>query len=106
MATGIIRGTNLKSEIITQNGLTFNIGKYGRVCVIACTAGSTTAAVSANGTLLTLPADYTPLFQAYAQNLTSFSSRIVASDSGIITSVVAAQAGTSYRFTITYITAN
>lgn len=106
MATTIIRGTAFKNETFTQNGLTFNVAKTGRVCVITCSAGSVTSAVAAGGTLLTLGNDYLPLFQAYTQNLTSFSTRIIVNDTGNVTSVVAANAGTSYRFTLTYITAN
>lgn len=106
MATGIIMETGVKTATYTQNGLTFDVAKYGRVCVITCSAGSTTSAVAANGTLLTLNEDFIPTNTVFTQNQTSFASRIVAITAGSVNTVTAANAGTSFRFTICYITAN
>lgn len=98
---------NVLSTSMSNNGVTYNLYKYGRIGWITTVAsGTTTAATSANTVTITVPDEYKPIGRVEMVNTTNAAHRICLGTDGKLELVSAIAAGSYLRLSAAYITAS
>ena len=99
---GMFEGTGVAHQAITQNGMTVNMTKYGRVCTVSIT-GQLQTGCAAGDAFLTMPQGYRPM--VWYPAVDQLVSRYYAfNPGGGVTCNVALEANAYIRFSGTYVT--
>ena len=99
---GMFEGTGVAHQVITQNGMTVNLTKYGRVCTVSIT-GQLQTGCTAGEAFLTMPQAYRPM--VWYPAVDQLVSRYYAfNPGGGVTCNVTLEANAYIRFSGTYVT--
>ena len=95
--------TTTSNQTWVENGITYKVGKVGRLCMLVAESGALDNAITAGQAIANVPAGFHPWYMAVDIKEPGANQRIRIGIDGVVRSPDTQTAGTSLRFSATYI---